>query len=300
MPAATESLAKPPRFLAAHRLLHNCPVTIYTGGQPRTAREFAFLRKMGVRTVVSVDGAPPNLKLARLYGLNYVHIPLGYDGVERRQSLALASVFDRRDGAYFVHCHHGRHRAPAAAACAVVVAGLATSTEALKILDVSETGHQYAGLWGAVQTSVPRKSGEAAAALQESVPVEPIAQSMASLGRLMDELDVAITAQIASGSTAATGEATDESAPTSLRSSPSSIALLIKEHFQELSRKEILPEEMATVDFMKRLRDSRDESESLYQAVQQASRSATDTAKNQALLRRLKSSCKNCHTSHRD
>jgi hypothetical protein len=294
-PAAFETQAKPPRFFAAHSLLQACPVSVFTGGQPATAGEFAYLRKMGVRTVVSVDAAPPNLQLAKQYGLKYVHIPLGYDGLERSQSLALASVFSRLDGAYFFHCHHGRHRAPAAAACAVVVAGFATSNEAREILEVSETGRQYAGLWESVQLSIPQKPSEAAPPLQESVPVEPMAQSMASLGRLKDEFDAALAAATANQSTSK--RLAPESPPNASRSSPSAIALLIKEHFQELSRKEVLPADMATRDFLKLLAASRNESELLYEAV---SRSEADMVKAQAVWKRLQTSCKKCHSSHRD
>ncbi|MEM6655987.1 MAG: hypothetical protein AAF596_09305, partial [Planctomycetota bacterium] len=77
------------------------------------------LYRQGVRTLVSVDGARPDVALAAEHGLRYVHVPFGYDGIPREARLALTRVARDRQGGVYVHCHHGRHRGPAAA---VVVA----------------------------------------------------------------------------------------------------------------------------------------------------------------------------------
>jgi len=54
---------------------------VISGGQPEGAEAFAELRALGVKTIVSVDGAKPDVELARTYGLRYVHLPIGYNGV---------------------------------------------------------------------------------------------------------------------------------------------------------------------------------------------------------------------------
>ena len=51
------------------------------GAEPHEDVAFAELAELGVRTVVSVDGAKPQADAARHHGLRYVHIPIGYDGV---------------------------------------------------------------------------------------------------------------------------------------------------------------------------------------------------------------------------
>ncbi|MEM7262874.1 MAG: hypothetical protein AAF488_12855, partial [Planctomycetota bacterium] len=91
-------------------------VDLYSGGEPAGEVAFAALARLGVRTVVSVDAALPNADLARRYGLETVHIPIGYDGVHADAALALTAVARTRPGPYFVHCHHGVHRGPAAVA----------------------------------------------------------------------------------------------------------------------------------------------------------------------------------------
>ena len=49
------------------------------------------------------------------YGIRYVHIPIGYDGVPEAQGLRLARAVHDLPGLVYIHCHHGQHRGPAAA-----------------------------------------------------------------------------------------------------------------------------------------------------------------------------------------
>src|SRR4051794_23849607 len=63
---------------------------LYSGSSPEGDASFAALRKLGIKTVISVDGARPDVKRARKFGLRYVHLPIGYDGVPREQALRLA------------------------------------------------------------------------------------------------------------------------------------------------------------------------------------------------------------------
>jgi hypothetical protein len=39
------------------------------------------------QTIISVDGARPNVDAAKKEGLSYVHIPIGYNGVPRKRVL---------------------------------------------------------------------------------------------------------------------------------------------------------------------------------------------------------------------
>src|SRR4051812_33660083 len=58
---------------------------LYSGSQPEGARSFAALRDLGIRTIVTVDGSMPDVETARKFGLRYVHLPVGYDGIGRHQ-----------------------------------------------------------------------------------------------------------------------------------------------------------------------------------------------------------------------
>src|SRR5690606_18255679 len=61
--------------------IHPLTPQLISGGQPKGDAAFSQLAEMGVKTIVSVDGAKPDLELAKKHGLRYVHIPIGYDGV---------------------------------------------------------------------------------------------------------------------------------------------------------------------------------------------------------------------------
>jgi len=89
---------------------------VISGGQPDGEAAFQELHRLGVKTVISVDGAAPDLELAKKYGLRYVHLPHGYDGIPEPRVQELAKAVRDLEGPIYIHCHHGKHRSPAAAA----------------------------------------------------------------------------------------------------------------------------------------------------------------------------------------
>lgn len=107
------------------------------------------LRSLGVRTVISVDAAPPEADAAAARGLRYVHLPIGYDGIppERCVELARAARDALRAGPVYVHCHHGKHRSAAAAAVIAVALGMDDADAMLARMRVSGTSEHYAGLY---------------------------------------------------------------------------------------------------------------------------------------------------------
>ena len=56
---------------------------LYSGGEPRGEEAFAALRALGIKTAISVDGATPDTETAQKFGIRYVHLPVGYDGIPR-------------------------------------------------------------------------------------------------------------------------------------------------------------------------------------------------------------------------
>lgn len=62
---------------------------LYSGSGPDGPKAFASLARLGIKTIISVDGARPNVEAAKKSGLRYVHIPISYDGVPRERALQL-------------------------------------------------------------------------------------------------------------------------------------------------------------------------------------------------------------------
>ncbi|OWK43528.1 hypothetical protein [Fimbriiglobus ruber] len=89
---------------------------LYSGSGPEGEAAFAALERLGIKTVLSVDGAQPDETGARRHGMRYVHIPVRYDGIPREKAWQLARAVRELPGPVYVHCHDGQHRGPAAAA----------------------------------------------------------------------------------------------------------------------------------------------------------------------------------------
>src|SRR5262249_21685483 len=79
---------------------------LFTGAQPEGAAGFDALREMGVRTIVSVDGARPDVAAAAARGMRYVHIPVTYAEVTTEQRLEIARAIRDLPGPVYLHCHH--------------------------------------------------------------------------------------------------------------------------------------------------------------------------------------------------
>src|SRR5215212_2026849 len=62
---------------------------LFSGGSPEGDEGFASLAKLGVKTIITVDGAQPDLERAHAHGLRYVHLPHGYNGIPSDTQLQL-------------------------------------------------------------------------------------------------------------------------------------------------------------------------------------------------------------------
>jgi hypothetical protein len=146
-------VAIPPQPLPASAIenFYRLGEGLFSGGEPRGEAAFAQLAALGVKTLVSVDGAPPDVETARRHGLRYVHLPLGYQGYSEEACLRLARVVTRLPGPVFVHCHHGRHRGPAAAAVMAIARWGWTPEQAEHWLHTAGTSTNYAGLYATVR-----------------------------------------------------------------------------------------------------------------------------------------------------
>lgn len=165
-----------------------CSDRITSGAEPVTPAHFSYLADEGIQTIISVDGARPNLELANQRQLRYVHIPFGYDGIPESAALSIARVIHETNGRIFIHCHHGRHRGPAAAAIACMIDGSADANRAKEILALAGTSRDYSGLWKDVASFKPPASNVALPCLHEVAPLKPLTTSMAELGREFEAL----------------------------------------------------------------------------------------------------------------
>ncbi len=149
------SRVKLPKTLPEERPgLHNVfalSPNIIAGSEPHGEEAFRALREMGVKTILTVDGKVPDAALAARHGIAYVHVPVQYRGFTPDEMLRIAKTFREKEGPFYVHCFHGQHRGPAAAAVGRVVVDGATREQAIaEMRQWCGTSKSYEGLYRAI------------------------------------------------------------------------------------------------------------------------------------------------------
>lgn len=164
---------------------------LYSGGEPGSFEGLAKLKAMGIRSIVTVDGAAPDIENARKLGLRYVHIPFGYDTVPGPAQLLLVRSFKELPKPIYIHCHHGKHRGPAGAGI-MLRSGLNWSAEAAaKYMKDAGTSTDYAGLYSSVKMFEPPSDKALAAStepLPETVEVADMVEMMVQIDTRFDRL----------------------------------------------------------------------------------------------------------------
>lgn len=133
---------------------------LYTGSEPEAEPGFQSLHDLGIRTVITVDGTKPDLARAGERGIRYVHIPIGYNAIPQERVLQIAKAMQSLPKPIYLHCHHGKHRGPAAA-----MAGLRcldpswTAAEGERYLKLAGTSSEYSELFASVARQSPPEQG---------------------------------------------------------------------------------------------------------------------------------------------
>jgi protein tyrosine phosphatase (PTP) superfamily phosphohydrolase (DUF442 family) len=281
-----------PEFIDDDRLLNAYRLNdkVISGGAPEEPSMQA-LKELGVKTIISVDGAQPDVDLAKQYGMRYVHLPHGYDGIPEQRAMELAKAVTELDGPVYVHCHHGKHRSPAAAATACVVAGMLSPDQGLAVLKAAGTSEGYRGLYRKVGEGKPADRAaldQFRVDYRETAPVTPMAEAMVALEKTHDHLN-----QISKNEWRPLEKQRDLD--------PAHEALLLEEHYTELLR---------TKDVQKRTEEFRmllKEGEAIARQLKEqlnakttADRSAEDRLALAQDLTRVTQNCKTCHQKFRD
>lgn len=121
----------------------------YSGGAPEGDAGFDTLNEMGVKTIISVDGAAPEVEYAHERGMRYIHLPIAYNGFDeqRRLELVRATRDALKAGPVYIHCHHGKHRSAGAAGTIAASLGWASPKAMVARMKVSGTSPSYTGLY---------------------------------------------------------------------------------------------------------------------------------------------------------
>lgn len=263
---------------------------VISGGLPEDDDAFAELESLGVKTVISVDGAKPDVEMAKRHGMRYVHLPHGYDGIPEETAHKLAKAVRELEGPVYIHCHHGKHRSPAAAAVACVSAGMLPPDKSLAVLQAAGTSKNYRGLYQSAESARKLESkllDELAADFPETAPIPPMAEAMIGIEHAHDHLK-----QLAANDWRRLEKQPDLDPPHE--------ALLLREHFTELLRTDAAMQEPE--GFQQLLREGEAAAQSLEDALRTLETAPSDAqvAAAKMQLEAVSKTCSACHQKYRD
>jgi protein tyrosine phosphatase (PTP) superfamily phosphohydrolase (DUF442 family) len=264
---------------------------VISGGLPAGKLAFEELAELGVTTIISVDGAKPDVEAARALGLRYIHLPHGYDSIPERRGEELGKAVLEHKGRIYIHCHHGKHRSPAAATVACITAGMLPPSAANSVLELAGTSPHYRGLYRSAQQAQPISVARLQALqvdFREAVDVPPLATAMVALEGSHDDL-----LAISKAGWKATKDRRDLG--------PIQAALLLEEHFNELLRSE---ESEQTAEFLQLLQESAATANQLKLELikwRSVSHGETKPPPSLSQLRsKIGANCQTCHQQFRD
>lgn len=263
---------------------------LYSGGDPHGAGALAALKKLGVRTIISVDGAAPDVEAARKFGIRYVHLPIGYDGVPREQAVRLVQAVKSLPGPVYVHCHHGKHRGPAAAAVCGIATERWSKQEAVAWMKQAGASPAYRGLYASALAFVPPSAEELRRVgpdLPERAKVPALVEMMVQVDERWDHLKAVQKAGFR-----APADQPDLD--------PRHEALQLTELFRELAR---LPRAKGRgEEFLLAAEEAERSAKGLEDALRSsAGRSKAEALKDaEAAFVAVDASCTRCHAKHRD
>lgn len=260
---------------------------LLSGSVPEGDVGFQSLQNLGVKTIISVDGARPEVARAKKFGMRYVHLPIGYDGVPSEQGLRLAKAVRDLPGLIYMHCHHGKHRSPAAAVVVkLCLEESCTVQTALDLMKQAGTDPKYLGLYASprqVQRPSLERLNKVSSDFPEVANTGSLVQRMVEMDERWDHLKLMQKA----GWKPAREHPDLE---------PAHEAMMLWEHYVELGR---LPElQKKPVEFQKMLNQAEQEAKELETALRLPSL-WRDTFAEKAFKANA-ASCVHCHARFRD
>lgn len=269
-----------------HNVMRVTPRLI-SGNSPESDAAFAELQALGVKTIISVDGAKPMVDRAAAYGIRYVHVPVGYDGIDVQQQVLIAKAYRDLEGPVYIHCHHGKHRGPAAAASAAAIVGEITPTQGVEFMRRAKTADSYPGLYECVSSISPE--------LKSRLDKAPAATSLPSVATVSGLVDHMVGIDFAFenlGRIKMAGWTTPKDHPDLV---PAAEAGRLTEHYRLLRTDAECKSKPA--EFGRLLATAWEQAQAMEDALASAGKPAGEL---NLLYEAVDQSCKDCHASYRN
>jgi len=270
--------------------LYALGTNVFSGSTPEGAEGYAALAKLGVKTIISVDGAAPDAEAARKLGIRYVHLPHGYDGISTSLQWLLAKAGRELNGPIYVHCHHGKHRGPAAAAVICMADQGWSKAQAEAFLMAAGTATNYVGLYAVVREFQPptdARLNALPANFPEKAQVSGLTDAMVGIDERWEHLK-----EVRAAGYLAPKEHPDIQ--------PANETVILWEHYRESQR---LPEVIAKgTDMIERFKTAEAEAKEAERLLRLFGSGGNAEIKAQLdkTFDAMAKSCSTCHKAHRD
>jgi hypothetical protein len=261
---------------------------VITGGLPEGDEAFQELKDLGIKTIISVDGATPDVAMSKKYDMRYVHLPHSYDGVPAARGTELAKAVSELPGPIYIHCHQGKHRSPAAGVVACIGAGLLPKSAALMVLTTAGTSPNYRGLYESAETASPidpQVLADLNVEFKERLPVTKLALAMTETEHFFLHLKKLSENkwQVLADHPAVT---------------PAHEALLLREAYTEILR---TPDAQQRPDeYREMMKAAEVTAEELEQVLLGGNEGSLDEVKATKLFATVTEQCSSCHKKYRD
>ena len=254
---------------------------VFSGGEPTTVG-LEKLKQLGITTILSVDGLDPDRETAEKLGMKYVHVPMGYDGIESSQLQDFSTLMANYQGKLFVHCHHGKHRGPAAVAACLLISKELSKAQALQYMRSAGTGKDYTGLWNSIENlDASSYKPQDFPKLLSQTRAKDMAQWMAELDRSWEIIQASqknVDAKISSAQLVVIAEAFKESA-----------------RYAQTAPNNQYGDQEHTRRMIQWLKEGEQKSHNIHQQLE-----AGAHEKARDLLKSLAQQCVDCHTEYRN
>ncbi|MCH1496520.1 MAG: hypothetical protein L7U72_14975 [Rubripirellula sp.] len=135
--------------------VHKVTDKVSYGEKPDTLADWNHLHQLGYKTIISVDAVAPDKKTAETLSMHVIHLPLGYARIPTNRVLDLAKSTQSSSAKVYIHCHHGKYRAPIAAVVACIADGSLLREDSGAILANTNCQEKYEDLFQSAVTVRP-------------------------------------------------------------------------------------------------------------------------------------------------
>ena len=286
LPLAGETNAPGVKALRSAHLKNGFSIEgkIFSGSLPHDEQGFQELKALGVKTIISVDGRKPDVEVARKYGMRYIHIPIGYDGTTLSNANRIAKAADTTDGAVYVHCHHGKHRGPAAVAVICESRGIWNTNQGEAWLKQAGTSPDYPGLY------------RMAATFHKSADYSKIPASFPEQATVSGLVDAMVEVDLRWDHLRAVRKAGYRVPPDHPDLAPEKEAILLVEAYRELAR--VKEAQDLGADFLDRLKKAEQQAASLHAFLKNGKSLIKEQA--DTLWTNAGQACGSCHKKYRN